>query len=1243
MSSAAALRHLRLVRPNESENGGKEFDPPAGFTNLDHNLVVFAGAGAGKTYNLVTQCLHVLAGARTDRTSVGPHQLFLLTFTDKAAAEMRERLRNRLTQLATGGSTARESEPELADSLTRLEIDFPKASFWARVSGELGGSTISTFHSLCLQLLRRAPAGSGVDPAFEILEERESGSLLRDVAERETLSALEQEDISVFEMCTELGFSSGKRRWGVVDLVCRTLTKLREEGFELDRVTIGDEKAALIDFRNAVDTVTEVAHRAGSLDQSGKGRFTPVLDQCMAALREMSAENFVDRFESLRAALLSEPNLARQKDELGQALKELKSGAIGNTDKKIDGLRDFYAAIAVARHERRFRDLLVSVDRRFRGELKRRAVLDFSAILIQTRDLLRDDLVFRAEVQGRIGALLVDEFQDTNRLQLDIVTLLAERREGGPRNLSSRLPLERAWGLQAIQQLPLQPGLLCVVGDRKQSIYEFRGADVSIFSQLSEHLLREGGGQVHLRQNWRSVPALLDFFNCSFREFMRPKREGRDYEIGYRVEDDLLAVRPAVQQSRTVDRICFDPPDAAVESRMVEADLLARRICQLLKPESPLLVADRDGTVRAARGGDIAIVFRRFSFLEVYRQAMVRYRVPHRVIRGRGFYAAQEVLDIASFLTLLSDPHHAIALGAVLRSPFVALSDESLFRIATESGRKIDLSQLESERWNGPRYLGSEELRRLRCFLQVFKRLRAERDRFGLRQLLKIALEETGYRIAIAASPFGEQSIANVEKLLQMASARDREGRGDCTEFASELETLVEADPSEAQADLLEAGDPQAVELLTIHQAKGLEWPIVAIADLAAQRVRSRPMVVFDRTLGLAMRPWLPNEGRCSSPRYRRVTEELSQREEAESIRLLYVAMTRARDHLILSGRGKNESGTWRQTIDALITASTQARAMVTDLSAAELEVTPLAPPPLPNAEPAVATRAEMILRQVREPPKAKATTLVFPVTQLQDFFLCPRRYLYSHRIGLSEFPIVFELEDLDRGESELGRQSVDARDRGTLAHRLLEQVDHALVSREGPLRESLRELASGQGFDPQGEAVQEIIGAVSAFLRSEFMRKVIASGPDKLHRELPFFLQLGGEGVHLKGAIDLLWEDDQGGATVIDYKYSQRHPSGLEPYQFQLHCYALAASELVSSGLPVKTGIVFLREHEPIVRLCQPQAEPALAEFKRRLLSGVSRLTELQNSTRWPGLEQPRCEAIGCGYQYRCHARAVT
>jgi ATP-dependent helicase/nuclease subunit A len=1207
---------------------------------LEKNLALMAGAGAGKTYSLVTMTLHLFAGAR-QAEPLRPSRLCMLTFTDKAAAEMRRRVRERLDALAQG-DVPLDAEKDLRASLARLEKPFPSQDAWRKVREELGAATVGTFHSLCGQLLRRAPPAVGIDPAFEVLDELEASGLLEDVTERVVLDALEGGDARVRELCAELGFNGSGFSDGLVAALMDVYGTLREEGLKAASARVGDGEADKAQLETLIQDCRRLCLEARAQDT--KVEWSPLLSVCEKALEGMTPDTFMrpEHFPALRNALLSEPrNLANLRKGAGACLKELLWKVKGKSDGSVRRLEDAYAAWRTAPFEATFRELLGQVETRHDAELARRNVFDFTSLLVKARDLLRDHPEFRQQMQERLGALLVDEFQDTNRLQLELVLLLAEKRDGAPRELAPDADLVAA--------LPLEPAFLCAVGDRKQSIYEFRGADVSVFKVLADKIEAEGGQLGFLQNNYRSLPGVLSFFNRAFAGLLVSKEPTpRPFEVVYdAATDDLSPTRPELADGPVVERLQIPEADTAPELRENEADAVARRLRVMLAPDAPptVMAEDRKG-LRPARGGDVAMLFRTFTHLEEYRQALIRHGIPHRVLRGRGFYGAQEVRDLASLLALLADADDALAFAAVLRSPLVGLSDASLFRLAGD----LPLS-LKSPRLVDPEVraaMSGREQERLARFLELIPVLRRERDRLGVHVLLQAALDATGYREALAGSPYAEQASANVEKLLSLAARRDERGTGGCVAFARELRQLADSDPNEAQADLLDEGDPRAVQLLTIHRAKGLEWPVVVVPGMGGRRRTTSARAHFERTFGLALRPWMPDSlDTFTSERFEAVRAELKAREDAEYLRLLYVALTRAKDLLVLSGGEEKRAGTdtWWHRMDRRLDADPELRGLARDVDVEQL------PPP---ADPEPPTEEELEQARLRLQTAMERTSgealeqngadfedgapAVASVRAVQDFLTCPRRYHQLHRLGL---PVGSEPWEAPAHAAPLlvetdGWLPVERPDQ--LVTRLLREVDLSLADPDATgeeRRAHLENLLRGAGREPDEEGLGDVLARAERFLGTAFARRLAASPASSIHRGLDFVLDLD-DGASVEGAVDLLWESPEGEAVAVLLRPGARHPLGPAACSHELTALSLAAARLVRDGVPVRVGVAFLGEAVP-----EPEFLPGGvtdAGAVRRLARGVRALVRAEASGEWAGWDRAACQALHCGFAEHCH-----
>lgn len=1179
---------------------------------LERNLALAAGAGTGKTYSLVSMCLHVLGGARRDHAPVECARLGLLTFTDKAAGEMRERLRERLGALAEG----RGEEPDLRQSFEVLGAPFPPQRFWREARDGLGSATIGTFHSLCSQLLRRAPPGFSVNPAFELLDDREAKALVVEIVERVVLGRLEAGSPELGHLVGEFGFGGGGSA-GLVDALVPVYSRIREEGLSPRFVTVADGALLKRQYDSARRELEVKASAA--LAQSTQHRDR--LEDFARLLERLTFENTPELVPRLRAVLGS----VRQEHvaSLKPFVKKLERGDEG----REMNLPLLHGACVMAPHEAVVREVLGEIEVSHRELLARRGVLDFTGLLVQARDLLRDSLVARRAAHARFGALLVDEFQDTNRLQLELVLLLAERREGAPRPVSTAFEAQH----QEILELPLEPAFTAVVGDRKQSIYEFRGADVSVFATMSRRLEGEGGGTAYLKASRRSSPALTRALNSVMTKVLGKGGARWDFDVGYSpAEDDLTAVRTSEPPGKPLIRLQLEetegPSRSAEAQRLADAEAVARFLASRLSDPSALVISREGGAPRRMTGGDVAMLFQRFTQLELYRQALVRHGVRHRVVRGRGFWGAQEVVDVACLFSLLSNPDDAVAFAAVIRSPFVGLSDTALVELGLEAGRwKKGLHPsdvlVEGRR---PDTASELERERLERFVRTFAVLAPEPDRLGLTTMLEVALERTGFKVAVAASPFGEQALANLDKLLELA-ARAEAGGTSRAAFAAQLLELADTEPGEAQGEVIDALDPLAVTVCTVHQAKGLEWPVVVLPDLSGSSPSDSSPVRFDRLAGLGVKPPATDEGELQSLSIERIAELRQARATAERLRLLYVAMTRARDRVVLGlFPPKPRAGTWAADLGTALEWA-DVRAEVEDVQVDRL----VAVPP-DDVEPRSAADAlddaRQVVARVREAPRAETRLALLPVTQLMDFALCPKRYHWAHQVGLSEGP-----RSVD-GPVELEVEG-DVRERGTAAHRLLEL---APLDLEGDrFRRALQEIRRAEGLGSR--AGEDVLDWVTRLFSSDFGRRLRGLGEARVHRELPFVLGIRDGGsfrLLLRGQIDLLIDDEV--LTVVDYKASRLPPCGLAAYRFQLRCYALAATRFAGRDVAVRAGVAFLRETDPRPHFLEEPLE--LEGLKVELLGQARALVKAQASGLWPTRPPARCGELGCGFVDRCY-----
>jgi ATP-dependent helicase/nuclease subunit A len=1137
---------------------------------LETDLVLRAGAGTGKTHTLVAAVTHLVAGAtRLGRVPAG--EILVLTFSEKAAGELRERVR------AAFAALAEKADPLLEQAVRRAGAARPSPAEWRAAATLAIAAPITTFHGHAAAILRRHAAAARLDPGFTILDEDEATVLFRARAEEALLAALDEDPALVAPLVRELDFARAPwaRGRALVEHVIAVAEKLREEGRAPASLLAHDDRA-----------------EARSLREQAAAAYLAALDDLVAALAGKGSAGVRARHAELaglrpqiHALGLLDLDLERDPAELPPLARarEVMKGGLGNDERNRarDRAREAEALLRRAHVAHRaaplaaaFAGLVERALAAYQAAKESLGALDFADLVARALDLLERDPAAREAEAERHRAVLVDELQDTNDQQDRLVELV--RRPGAP---------------------------LLAVGDPKQSIYEFRGADVSVFGRVAARVQAGGGRVLALTESRRGLAPLTDLVN---RLFARTLRGGaHDFEVAFDPAADAL------HPHRGGDGVCVELlgcPDAEREPQAV-----ARRLRALLDA----------GT----RPGDVAVLFRRFTHLERFLGELRACGVPHYVVNGRGFYEAQEVRDLVNALTLVGDPHDPVATLGVLRSPLCGLSDPALVALARAMGGRLRFAPLAAPDFVVPDELDEGERARLASLVALMTRLAAHADRLGAGGILRALLEETDLAAVLATTHHGEQRVANAWRLVALAAAHDAEGRGDRTTLARRLRAQAGRARSLAAPAQIVGERDDVVRVMTVHQAKGLEFPVVLVPECGAtQREPSEP-VVYDRAAGLGLRLRMASGERVPTPRAERAQALRLARAAAESARIFYVAATRARDRLILSGPpSPGQAPTWRREIDALLAEDARARELVVEIPFAAAR--PPAPAPAP---PRIhSTPATELPPSASEPP-ARARLLVAPVTELADLAACPRRHHFLHDLALDEPPAFAPGDAPAQAVLRLGAAA-----RGTLAHRLLETVDLAAHARAGGSASALRAAITALGESPDDPEVGAVAARVRAFLDAPFGRALCARAAS-VRREVPFAYAVerpGAPRLLVKGQMDLVL-DEGDRLTVLDYKHSRPGDAPPGAYRLQLLTYAAAARAIW--GRPARVGLVYLRAAEPAPVLLDLD-DAALDGVAGELAALATTLARGRQLASHDGVPLERCQALRCGFIPQCH-----
>ena len=1043
----------------------------------------------------------VSAGAGTGKTSVlveryvravcergvDVESILVITYTRKAAGELRTRIRSSLRD---------RGRPDLAR--------------------ELDGAWISTIHGFCSRLLRAHPFAAGLDPRFRELEDAGAAVLRGEAFER-----------ALRDFCADgeperLRLLATYRAGGLRRMLTGVYETLRSAGREL-LLELGERpsvESAVFALRTEAEQLVADAS-ATETQRRNAGEVLRVATEGSPPERLVDLSAFACK--GARAASFEQARKAAER----AALEEL------------------------AAHDR---DLLQELLERFGVEYaaakRRESVVDFEDLQLAARDLLRDDATVREATQLRFRMVMVDEFQDTNRLQCELIDLVVHRDHTE----------------------------LFTVGDEFQSIYGFRHADLEVFRE------RRAGAEslLALTHNYRSRPQVLTAVNHLFGEAF-----GDDYQPLAASADFSDPVFGHPVELLVTDKTSF--VDTGEHWRQGEARRIASRVRELVDSGE-------------ADPGEIVVLFAAGTDAERYEEALRRQGLPTFRATGRGYFGQQQVVDLLAYLRLLHNRYDDVALATVLASPFVGVSNDALVLIRRDAPRRPLFTALERTL---PEQLAERDERLLRAFLQRYERLVRSSARIGLEALCERIVTEHDYDLAVLARWDGGRRFANMRKLGRLA--RDYEAvRG--TDLAGFVRFVREQDAlgaRELEAVAEEEGGG-AIRLLTIHAAKGLEFKVVIVADagrdVGGPRGPDEIVALSDGRFGFRMVH--PTRGEPQPVfAFEEVREAERDQERAERLRLYYVAMTRAIDRLIVSGAIDASRTADRTTPIGWVLERLDAADVIVDAGDSPIEldrdearfvvtVNRYTPGPAGNgaAQQELAAMEDILqlalfdevpvgrprlgielpsLADVPAPPVHDVRRLSYSALAL--FERCSYRYYAERVLGLPP------REPPPPSEAKAGLAATQI---GDAVHRLLEHV--ALDKPAAPLREELDvTVRTWYPLVSQNELAR-IAELVDAYCRSELARRV--AGLQGAQPERPFTFE--HDDVVIRGRLDVLWQDGER-ALVVDYKSNAlegREPSEIIESEYVLQRLVYALVCLRAGADEVEVAYQFLERPSDVV-----------------------------------------------------------
>jgi len=1058
---------------------------------LDRHLSVTAGPGAGKTFVLVERYLEIL---RARKVSV--ENIVAITFTNRAANEMRQRVRDRI------------------DGLLRTSSDHERQT-WLRHKRTLEGAVITTIHGFCSRLLHEFPVEANIDPQFTLLDEHQSIMMLEAVVEEALAEAIHRDDETILQ------FTQGTGRAALAGALGELHRKYRDQGLSIDRLeelTARTHAVEIDYFRALKELDTQVAHllsaaRLTSAAEKKRVKFAGNWPALRALLAQPPAEGTIGAYtQAIEDFWAMRPQKGRHSSI--DRIDELLWGVGAGVNNCLHGrLPAIGFDILAGKYARALLGLLRDIATRLDFEKQRLSVLDFDDLQLRTLKLLDHPAVL-ARVSERYRYFLVDEFQDTNGLQRDLLT---------------RLALVRGTNL-------------FIVGDRKQSIYGFRGADVDVFAEMTTAIEKAGGIQQPLLLNFRSQQPLIDALNFLFARIFERTVDLPDAalgELGYVEHEPSIAVRAAENDPPHVEFVvsAIEDPEANGNQRTSrnsylaherDAEQVAARISALVRGLPPGLSDAAEAPANPQiQYRDIAILLRAFTGVWTFENALRRAGIPYLTVQGKGFYQREEITDLIQLLRFLDNTTDELALAAILRSPLGGISDNTLLALrcapwieAEDAPNRLHRRNLlrALRRHRQIKFIDDDERLVLDRIAAWIETMIARRNRYGIAELLRYAVSSSEFLAIIAANFDGPQRVANVEKLFRLAEQFEKSGHliRDFVHYVEEFEAIGGRE-GEGQMD----ESANVVRLMTIHQAKGLEFPVVVIPDLQREAPRRDAAFILDRHKGMTVR--VP-DGRGRSVRgalFNQLGQRHRWREDFESMRLLYVAATRAQDRLIFSAAvdrkrlenlDKNEqwvSWLWRavglepHAQTGLINLSGSAQVQVTidrDASAAQMRESGFAgtdPEPAMDLPRSVADLFPLL---PAIPPERGLALRRFTVTQLINFQRCARQYYFDRMLRA---PGKEERAVWNDAEAPEPPANLTATLKGAVIHRFCETYvsgDDA----ETRLRASFAEVKAqrqpelaGRAFEiNDAEAIQALLPLAENYLKSDVFQRVLRVEP---------------------------------------------------------------------------------------------------------------------------------------------------
>lgn len=1061
---------------------------------LDYNVAVSAGAGSGKTKVLVARFMYILEQSLAQKKPLEAMNILAITFTRKAAGEMKTRIRQSISE--------------------KINTDTLNTNFWRTQLQNLERAQITTIHGLCSRILRENPVEAQLDPNFTVAEEFEGRQFVEDALQRYLRQQLRQGNEPLRRLINIYGAAS------FTEQVRQLLAQLADIAQEI-RVAGRDLTQPYREFLTACPGLKQnlclalqelIDEREQLTTKTSKGR------QCLNALAEAwpKVQQELGRekpeFTTLDAAI-GGLNAAGKVKTLVLEIRDLrqKLGQSQIVEAAVPVVQDWQTVLA---------ELYTYI-----GDAKRQQeLLTFDDLELLALQLLQNNADVRKKYHEHFRYIMVDEFQDTNERQRQLIYLLC-----------------------GDSLTELEGKKLFIVGDAKQSIYRFRGAEVRVFAEVQREMDKKEGKLLKLTKNFRSIKGVLTACNVAFKKL-----------LGEDTSRDVYFEALEHHKDAVIEPVLLEVPyekDEKALRRTLEAEAIAQRMRLLHAKEK-------------VSYGEMTVLLEAMTECTVLTSALERNNVPYVIVDGKGFYERQEVLDLLHLLTVLHNRYRSLELAGVLRSPYFGLSDETLTQLFLSDAESLWQSLQEAD----IAQLDAGQGRRVARARTLLAQLASSAALFALPELLAEIWRLLSVEAVLSVQLHGKSKLANACKLREEAVAYCTSRQASLGDWLSYVAAMRETNTRATTANL-EA--EEAVQLMTIHKSKGLEFNTVFLPQLDRKGQNDTSSIKYNRQLGLGIKAPQADGLLVSTPMLESIKEADKELEREEYVRKLYVAMTRAEERLYMSGavegsyaeleggeksfclkkkkeRPLREKRWLEQLMDIFSETGTGVRVELAEAAAETAEERP-------EQKHFVVT--DKMKEHIAPLPTFCANgRSYFTASALQTYLHCERQYYYQQVL---ELPALEEMNCV--GGAGGACDTLPAYVTGLIVHRALE------LYRGSDGKAALAKAISEQEIEPESAQVAKYL--FEQYIASDLFKSL----PAEHRREQKFLLPF--EGLMLDGVIDYL-ADTPEGLVLVDYKTGTPPEAGAvhEGYAYQLAIYKQAAERMYGKKV-IRAELHFLQD----------------------------------------------------------------